>query len=790
MRNVETDRRGSHPWLSWTVLLVLVVVALALRWRYIRDISLFVDEFVTAWAARNVPLRGLPGFPSGNLYPHGFTFTYLEVPFVLGQFNETLARIPGLIISLATIPVAYWVGRRLFSERAGLVAAAAMAVDPDFIVWGGRARMYGLLQLLTLLVVYFFWRGLVEDRARDRYLAMGLLVVTIFTHAEAEFLLPILGLAALVAWPWRRLLRWNVVLPFALGALGAVAFFLMDKYGQPGHLQIMEQEGRSYLNLSADLLSGPQAFAPVFTALHRLPFTVLALAGLYFLFRPRFDRRSPLTYLYVVFGGLIALLILLSNAAWQRERYLFLVLPLLFLIGGEVLSRLLSLVPAMRRPRGWQPALLAVPLALFVGLAGTPAAYVQEWGYDQAFHYLLGQFQPQAGDRVVTSMCTASMLYLGRCDAFAIQQGYEEYVKPRPGDGVPADLWTATPMLTTTAEFNGLLASAPRVWFVADGWRFQTRYQPDFILTVLDQMEMVYNQRGVMVFRGQGYALRPEPVFQRERRADFGDELALTGFGLSSTRPQAGDKLEVTLNWRALAGAGPAYTAFLHLVAEDGSGMTGVDEPLLLGLYQPDLWPRDRALPDRHTLVLPPGLPPGRYRLDLGLYPSGQPAALLPVAGGDRLPLATLTIDQAAAPPPDTQTDVEFGGQMRLLGYDLQPQGSDSLQLTLHWQATAPPDRDYTVFVHVEDAAGQILSQHDAPPGGPFFSTATWLPGQTVLDTHPLTVPAGARPGGCHLVVGVYYQPTNERLAAFDSQGLALGDAVSLAMLCPDSNSP
>jgi 4-amino-4-deoxy-L-arabinose transferase-like glycosyltransferase len=127
-----------------------------------------VDEFNTIWAARHVLIRGIPSFPSGNIYPHGFVFTYLVVPFVLGDFSEPLARLPGLLVSLAGIPVAYWVGRKLFDHRVGLIVAAVMAVDPDGILWGGRARMYGLLQLLTLLVVYLYFRGMAKDRVRDR----------------------------------------------------------------------------------------------------------------------------------------------------------------------------------------------------------------------------------------------------------------------------------------------------------------------------------------------------------------------------------------------------------------------------------------------------------------------------------------------------------------------------------------------------------------------------------------------------------------------------------------------
>ena len=790
MAESEMNRAEDRPWLSWVVLAVLLGVALALRWRYIREISLFVDEFVTAWAARNVLVRGLPSFPSGNIYPHGLTFTYLEVPFVaFGQFDETLARIPGLLVGLAGLPVAYWVGRRLLSEQAGLVAAAAMAVDPSSILWGGRARMYGLLQLLTLLVVYFFYRGLVDDRPRDRYLAMGLFVIAVFTHAEAAFLLPVLGLAALVIWPWRRLLRWSVVLPFVVGVAGVLGFFLLAKFGQPGHLETLEQEGRSYLSLSTDILSSPQAFAPVFFRLYRLPFTLLAVGGLYFLFRPRFDRRSSLTYLYVVLVVFVLLIVLPIGAFWQRERYLFLMLPLLFLIGGETVVRLLGLLRLSDRAEIGQKVLFPLLVGLFVGLTGASSAYVQEWGYDLAFRYLCDRWDPEGGDLVITSMSTASMLYLERDDFFAIQRGYEEYIVNRPGDNVPVDLWTATPALTSTVAFRELLATAPRVWFVTDGWRFQTRYDADLILTVLDQMELEFSERGVMIFRGEGYTPLAEPAIEQGRRADFAGQIALDGFGLSPAHPVPGEELEISLHWQALEGAQPAYTVFLHLVQPDGTGVAGLDEPLLGGFFQSDLWPEGRIVPDRHHLVLPSDLVPGYYRLDLGLYPPEQPEQKLAVGGGDRLPLAMLPIGEVAgSPSPSASASVDFGS-IRLTGYDLE-QVLDSIRVVLHWQAMAQVDRDYTVFVHMVNADGAKITQGDAPPGDPFFGTSIWLPGTVVLDTHTLSLPDDIPAGDYGLLVGLYHQPSGQRLEASGAQGESLGDAVRLGPISVGAGSP
>lgn len=795
--SVEAQGEGAkRQWASLLVLAVLLAVALALRWRYVREISLFVDEFVTAWAARAVAAQGLPIFPSGNFYPHGITFTYLEAPFVAGQFDEALARVPALLVSLVMIVAVYGVGRRLLSETAGLVAAAALAVDPDAITWGSRARMYGLLQLLALLAVYFFFRGLAEDRPRYRLLAMGLVGLAILTHAEAIFLLPVLGLAALAYWPWRRVLRWSVVLPFGIGLAAAAVYYALARFGQPGHLETL-QESRPYLALGVDaLLTGPQLFAPVFLRACRLPFSVLALAGLYFLIPPRLDRRSPLTYLMLVLGAFTVLMVALAGATWQNERYLFIVLPLLFLVAGQMLDWLAGRLGLTRRrsPSHVIAPSLAVAVALFVGLIGSRDAYVQVWGYDQAFRALRDRLGLSAGDRVVTPMPTAAALYLGSADYFAIQEGYQEFLVPRPEDGVPVDLWTATPALTTTAAFTGLLETAPRVWFVVDGWRLQTRYKPDLIQAVAGQMTKEYDERGVMILRAEGYAPAASPAVQRERSIDFGEELRLTGFGLSEGAPAPGGELEVVLSWQAGEAAAPAYTTFLHLVAPDGTGAAGVDEPLLGGLYQPNLWPPGWMFTDRHRLALPAGLPAGHYRLDLGFYYPDQAGD---AAGGHaergRVTLTYLTIGELPAPPPAAQPlEITFGEAIRLAGVDWDggrvaagggqapAETPEAIRLTLHWEAVGMVEPDYKVFVHLVAPDGTIAAQDDVAPGGPFYPTSAWLPGDVLTTSHTLDLPAGAAAGSYRLLVGLYDPATDARLPAAGADGQALGDTVEV----------
>jgi hypothetical protein len=78
----------------------------------------------------------------------------------------------------------------------------------------------------------------------------------------------------------------------------------------------------------------------------------------------------------------------------------------------------------------------------------------------------------------------------------------------------------------------------------------------------------------------------------------------------------------------------------------------------------------------------------------------------------------------------------------------------DILQLSLHWRAEQAPQGNYTVFVQLLDAAGQVVAQRDRWPGDGLFPTAGMQDGQTITDNLaiPLDVPAGRY----RLIVGLY----------------------------------
>jgi hypothetical protein len=101
-------------------------------------------------------------------------------------------------------------------------------------------------------------------------------------------------------------------------------------------------------------------------------------------------------------------------------------------------------------------------------------------------------------------------------------------------------------------------------------------------------------------------------------------------------------------------------------------------------------------------------------------------------------------------------------GPLMLIGYDWQ--GADgSALITLHWRVDALLDDDFTTTVQLFDADGKKIGQHDAAPGGRFYPTSLWKPGEVLLDAHEITLPTGAEPA--ELLIGMYAGPDFEQLA-------------------------
>jgi hypothetical protein len=90
---------------------------------------------------------------------------------------------------------------------------------------------------------------------------------------------------------------------------------------------------------------------------------------------------------------------------------------------------------------------------------------------------------------------------------------------------------------------------------------------------------------------------------------------------------------------------------------------------------------------------------------------------------------------------------------------------------------------DYTVFVHVEDAAGNIVAQTDLQPTGGVYPTSAWTPGHTLKDSYRLRIPEDTPPGEYRVLAGLYDPATGERLPLLDPSGAPIDNQLPVTTL-------
>jgi uncharacterized membrane protein len=106
--------------------------------------------------------------------------------------------------------------------------------------------------------------------------------------------------------------------------------------------------------------------------------------------------------------------------------------------------------------------------------------------------------------------------------------------------------------------------------------------------------------------------------------ATFAEGIRLKGHQIlnQSFSPSGGDgAVSVVLQWEPTQRITRDYTVFVHLVAADRTTITQSDSrPTWVVPWPTDRWFPDQLVLDGHQLLLPPGLYPGHYQVQVGLY--------------------------------------------------------------------------------------------------------------------------------------------------------------------------
>jgi 4-amino-4-deoxy-L-arabinose transferase-like glycosyltransferase len=177
------------------------------------------------------------------------------------------------------------------------------------------------------------------------------------------------------------------------------------------------------------------------------------------------------------------------------------------------------------------------------------------------------------------------------------------------------------------------------------------------------------------------------------------------------------------------------------------------------------------ADPDRlrSFVSLDAALPLGRPGQEvLYLLRHDDPEAVEVLA--QRRPGAVVRAEVAGATPvhlaptlPSKGGGPTWAGAIALVDWEIARTDA-ALAITFRWEALAEMQQNYTVFVHLIDADGNLIAQEDRPPAG--YPTSDWRQHEWVEDIYRITLPEALPSGNYRLSTGFYYLPTMEQLGA------------------------
>ena len=179
--------------------LLLVTAATLLLRTGILDSGYWIDEAITVGIAshdfadipRTLRQDGSP--PLFYLLLHGW--------MALVGTGEAATRTLPLLFALLAVPVSWWAGTAVVDRRAGALAAAGAAGCPFLTYYAQETRMYSLVAVLSVLACASFVLAFLHGRRR--FVApLGLwIVLLLYAHNWALFLVAGMGVAWL--WLWR-----------------------------------------------------------------------------------------------------------------------------------------------------------------------------------------------------------------------------------------------------------------------------------------------------------------------------------------------------------------------------------------------------------------------------------------------------------------------------------------------------------------------------------------------------------------------------------------------------------
>ncbi len=137
---------------DWLWLLLILIVAAGLRFAWIGQKSIWLDEAISVLLASESQAEIWAQDYGARPETHPpLYYSLLGIWMNIFGRSETAVRLPSALISILNVGLLYWLARRLFNREIALMAAGLLAVSPLHIWYGQEARMYVFMTAISLL---------------------------------------------------------------------------------------------------------------------------------------------------------------------------------------------------------------------------------------------------------------------------------------------------------------------------------------------------------------------------------------------------------------------------------------------------------------------------------------------------------------------------------------------------------------------------------------------------------------------------------------------------------------
>src|SRR5207253_2990871 len=106
--------------------------------------------------------------------------------------GDAAVRLLSVLLSAATLPATYWLGRVMVGRAAGLLAALLFALSPYAVELGQEAALYSLAALTTTAALAAGWRWRTTGRGFTLYITLAILAI--YSHYAVAVILALFAL--------------------------------------------------------------------------------------------------------------------------------------------------------------------------------------------------------------------------------------------------------------------------------------------------------------------------------------------------------------------------------------------------------------------------------------------------------------------------------------------------------------------------------------------------------------------------------------------------------------------